>query len=130
MSALAVDYAAAPRPVRMPARPHLVLVPAGPAGDPVRSTQLRLTRSARLLVTSAVALLAAVTVFMATGGMGSAAPAPRQVTVHAGQTLSGIAAHELPSLPLADAIVRIQLANDLATGQVDAGQVLVIPAAG
>ena len=79
-------------------------------------------------MTTAVALLAAMTVFMATGGMGSAAPAPAQVTVHAGQTLSGIAAHELPSLPLADAIVRIQLANDLATGQVDAGQVLVIPA--
>lgn len=48
-------------------------------------------------------------------------------TVSAGQTLSEVAAVQLPSLPVNDAVARIQLANGLNTFQVHAGQSLLIP---
>ena len=49
-------------------------------------------------------------------------------TVRSGQTLSEVAATQLPGLPVADAVARIQVANDLASDQVHAGQILLIPA--
>jgi LysM repeat protein len=48
--------------------------------------------------------------------------------VQSGQTLSEIAATQLPDLPVAEAVAQIQLANDLASDQVHAGQTLRIPA--
>jgi spore coat polysaccharide biosynthesis predicted glycosyltransferase SpsG len=48
--------------------------------------------------------------------------------VSAGQTLSEVAATQLPSLPIRDAVARIQLANGLNASQVHAGQSLLIPA--
>jgi LysM repeat protein len=48
-------------------------------------------------------------------------------TVQPGQTLSGIAAAQLPQLPVADAVARIQVANDLTSSDVHAGQALLIP---
>jgi hypothetical protein len=48
-------------------------------------------------------------------------------SVTAGQTLSGVASTQLPSLPVEDAVARIQLANGMNTSQVHAGQVLLIP---
>lgn len=99
---------------------------AGAAGSaPGRS--LRLTRRGRLTLTLAsTGVVAALVATM--GGLVPAfgeAPA-REVVVRPGQTLSQIAATELPDLPLDRAIVQIQLANQLNTLQVHAGQTLQI----
>jgi hypothetical protein len=60
--------------------------------------------------------------------VGAAAPEiDHATTVSAGQTLSEVAAVQLPSLPIPDAVARIQLANGLNTLQVHAGQSLLIP---
>ena len=59
-------------------------------------------------------------------GAGAAEPT-RTVTVAPGQTLSEVAAAELPELSISDGIVAIQLANRLSTAQVGAGQQLTIP---
>jgi LysM repeat protein len=56
--------------------------------------------------------------------------ADHAVTVGAGQTLSEIAVRELPGMPVANAVAELQLANNLPTNHVHAGQVLVIPARG
>ena len=52
------------------------------------------------------------------------------VTVEAGQTLSSIAARELPDMPVREGVARLQLANGLSSSDVHAGQVLQIPAHG
>ncbi len=132
MSAVALDYAAldyagAPGPVRMPSRPGLVLVPTGAAV--AGHARLRPTRAARLIATVVVTLALAAALSVAAGAWGSAAPDPHSVTVRSGQTLSEIAARELPDLPVGTAVTRIQLANAMSSSQVDAGEVLVIPAA-
>ena len=49
------------------------------------------------------------------------------MTVSSGDTLSEIAARELPGLPIAEGVIEIQLANGLSTAQISAGQALVIP---
>jgi hypothetical protein len=51
-------------------------------------------------------------------------------TVRSGQNLSEVAAQQLPQLPVADAVARIQVANNLTTNQVHSGQALLIPAVG
>ena len=48
-------------------------------------------------------------------------------TVEPGQTLSEIATTELAGLPTAEAVTRIQVANNLSTTHVHAGQTLTIP---
>ena len=60
----------------------------------------------------------------------SATVIDHSTTVQQGQTLSEVAAQQLPQLPIADAVARIQVANDLPTNQVHAGQALLIPAVG
>ncbi len=115
-----------PRP-----RPQLVLVPTG--RDAVRAARadqppLRLTRFGRLVVTLLVSsVLVALGVGFA-GQFASATDAPRSITVQSGQTQSGIAARELPDLPVSDGVVELQLANSLSTSMIHAGQRLVIPA--
>ena len=81
------------------ARPRLRLVPTGPD---VRPTHLRLNRRGRLAVTVVVlAAVLTVTVVLAAGS-GAAEPVPqRTATVTAGQTLSEVAAAQLPDLPIA-----------------------------
>ncbi|HET7476022.1 MAG TPA: LysM peptidoglycan-binding domain-containing protein [Dermatophilaceae bacterium] len=63
--------------------------------------------------------------------LGPAAASPAAIdhatTVRAGQTLSEVAALELPSLPLRQAITELQLVNSLNSSQVHAGQTLLIP---
>ena len=132
-AAVAWDVTAAPvREPRRPARPHLVSVPCG---DEVRAPErapLRLTRAGRLAVTLTV-LVALVAIAVATlaGGASASSPAiDHSTTVRSGQTLSQIAATQLPGLPVADAVARIQVANDLASDQVHAGQTLLIPTVG
>jgi hypothetical protein len=125
----AVDWELAPSPSRMPsrtARPPLRLV--GP--DERRLVPaIGLTRRGRLVITIMVSAAAlALAVGLATS-VGAAAPRiDHATTVSTGQTLSEVAAAQLPSLPINEAVARIQLANDLNSSQVHAGQSLLIPA--
>ncbi|MEO5608195.1 MAG: LysM peptidoglycan-binding domain-containing protein [Ornithinibacter sp.] len=105
-------------------RPHLVVLPGGDQGE---GGGARITRRGRLAL---AAVVMSVLVGIATMGLGSASAtgAPQVLTVRAGQTLSEIAAAELPSMSISQGILAIQLANGLSTAQVGAGQQLVIPA--
>ena len=110
---------------RHPRRPHLVVLPGG--GQQVAATSgVRLTRRGRLALVALVVALAAVLGMVGLRGAGAAEP-PRTVTVEAGQTLSEVAAAELPSMSISEGILAIQLANAMSTAQVSAGQELVIP---
>jgi hypothetical protein len=115
-------------------RPRLVLVPTGPEAAGVaraaRATQppLRLTRFGRLVLALLVAAVVAVLGVGLAGQLASATGEPRTVTVQSGQTLSGVAARELPELTTAEGVVELQVANSLSTTAVHAGQQLVIPA--
>lgn len=112
-----------------PARPALHLVPTGPDVDAGRDG-VRLTRGGRLALTLVVAVVA---VLLVSGLPRAGAPAHsarRVVTVQAGQTLSHVASRELPDLPIGTAVAEIQLANQLNTAHVHAGQQLVIPEVG
>jgi len=117
------------------ARPRLRLVgPDERGGTDERVFALtlpatRLTRRGRLLSTLA-AMVAVVTlaVVPATSVDAAAPQIDHAVTVSAGQTLSEVAAAQLPSLLIQDAVARIQLVNGLNTFQVHAGQSLLIPA--
>lgn len=108
-------------------RDHLRLVPPVAPG-----ATMRLTRRGRLVRTGA--LLALASGLVATVGVARAAgPAeipqpPKAVVVQAGESLWQIARAELPGMPAADAVARIQLANGMSTAQVRAGEHLVIPA--
>jgi hypothetical protein len=129
----AVAWDVAPAPVRVPtrpARPHLTSVPCGDEiVGPLRAP-LRLTRAGRLAITLTVLVAMVVTAFaLLTGGASAAATQiDHSTTVVTGQTLSEVAATQLPQLPVADAVARIQVANDLTSSQVHAGQTLLIPA--
>ncbi|MGV1008760.1 MAG: LysM peptidoglycan-binding domain-containing protein [Dermatophilaceae bacterium] len=130
MGAAACDSLPVP-PVR-PGRPTLRLVPGGADVPTATKTGPRIRR-ARLAVALAVVAVAAVAVLWASGltRAGSASqPVRRVVAVQAGQTLSHIAARELPELPVGTAVAEIQLANRLNTTQVHAGQHLLIPEVG
>lgn len=61
------------------------------------------------------------------GSLASASGEVEQITVRAGQTLSGIAVEYLPELSVRDAVVELQLSNDLSTDQIHVGQTLRIP---
>jgi len=134
----------APESVTMPGpdpRPSLRLVASNGAlsldeylGRPGRGfaqglPAIRLTRRGRLVITM-LALVASASLAMAVATtVGAAPPQIDHVTVvSAGLTLSEIAATQLPTLPINDAVARIQLANGLSTFQVHAGQSLLIPA--
>lgn len=117
-------------------RAHLVLLPTG--RDAVRAARaaraaaqpeppLRLTRLGRFVVALLIATAVAVLGVGLAGQLATASSAPRPVTVVSGDTLSEIAARELPGLPIADAVIEIQLANGLSSSQVHAGQTLLVP---
>ncbi len=124
MSAIAWE----PAEVRAPAptRPTLTLLEGG-GGAGVAGGGLRLTRRGRAVLLVLLAVLVAATVAVTGIGGAGAAPAPHTVTVLAGETLSEVAARELPGLSISDGVVAIQLANRLSTAQVSAGEELVIP---
>lgn len=129
MSAVAWDLSPSPaRSARRPAPPRLVSIPCGERLSAPPAAPLHITRLGRLAITLAVLVVAlAVTVASLTGGASPSAPG-HATTVQPGQTLSEIAALQLPQLPVADAVARIQIANDLPGSHVHAGQSLVIPA--
>lgn len=126
MSAIAWSPADTGHAPALPTRPHLVLIEGG-AGSGPATTGLRLTGRGRLALLALLALaVAAVLVLTGTGGAGATQP-ERTVTVLPGQTLSEVAAAELPGLSISEGIVALQLANSLNTAQVSAGQQLVVP---
>ncbi|MGB3684505.1 MAG: LysM peptidoglycan-binding domain-containing protein [Ornithinimicrobium sp.] len=95
---------------------------AGFASDP----SMVLTRRGRLMRTASILAVVIIVVAVAWTLMGPA-NAGTQVVVQPGQTLSEIAATELPHLSLDRAMVEVQLANQMNTLHVQAGQTLVIP---
>ena len=123
----ATAWEVAPLEVR-PGRPVLHLVTSG--RDAVARPAVRATRFGRLLITAstvAVVTLLAVTIL----GVGSVGVSiDHRITVGTGQTLSQVAAAEMPQLPVTEGVAQIQLANDLNTSQVHAGQELAIPLPG
>jgi LysM domain len=127
----AVAWELAPAPCRMPSRPlrpqlRLVL-PGERVVAPVR-VATRINRRGRLLVTLTVlAAATALGLTVATSVMASGPEIDHATTVSAGQTLSEVAAAQLPGLPISEGVARIQLANGLNTSQVRAGQSLLIP---
>ena len=127
----------APEPARMPSRtlhPPLRLVEPderGCTGERLVSpapTAIRFTRRGRLVVTLMATLVVATLAVVLAASVDAAAPQIDHATrVSAGQTLSEVAAAQLPGLPIPDAVARIQLANALNSSQVHAGQLLLIP---
>jgi hypothetical protein len=127
-AALALDPLALPERKPAPSRPRLQLVPTGPdvVGRPVR-----ISRRGRLARTVGAVLIAAALAWTGVTAVTAGAAAPQHtVTVDAGQTLSSIAARELPDLPVREGVAQIQLANGLSSSDVHVGQVLQIPAIG
>ena len=89
---------------------------------------MRFTRRGRLVITLAATALVVVLAMLLAATVDAAAPEiDHATTVLAGQTLSELAAVQLPSLPIPDAVARIQLVNGLNSSQVHAGQSLLIP---
>ena len=126
----AVAWDVAPAPVRVPARPvrpQLVSVPCGDEVVTRRPAPLKLTRAGRLAITLTVLLTALAIAVAAFSGDASASGIDHSTSVRPGQTLSEVAAEQLPALPIADAIARIQVANNLTSTDVHAGQDLLIP---
>jgi len=106
---------------------HGVLWPDEQAFQPAASAH-HLTRRGRVVMTLMATIAVAVVALALAASVDAAAPQiDHATTVLAGQTLSEVAAAQLPSLPIPDAVARIQLANDLNTSQVHAGQSLLIP---
>jgi hypothetical protein len=129
-AALALDPSIYPEHPSVPARPRLRLVPTGPDIEADRGV-VRLNRRGRLVRTVGAVALAGALGWTVTGAMAAGASTPaHSVTVEAGQTLSAVAARELPDLPVREGVARLQLANGLSSSDVHAGQVLQIPAAG
>lgn len=112
-------------------RPQLRLVPTGDAVVCRPAPRVRLTRRGRLSITlSVLALVAWVAFLLSPGPSVQDLTIDHAVTVSAGQTLSEVADAQLPQLPVTDAMARIQLANNLSSDQVHAGQSLLIPRVG
>ena len=129
----AVAWDVAPAPVRVPvrqARPRLVSLPTGAEVPVGPATPLRLTRAARLALTLTVVVAAVALALALFSGGASATVIDHSTTVQSGQTLSEIAVRELPQLSMAEAVVQLQVANDLTGSNVHAGQTLLIPKVG
>ena len=112
----------------VPRRPRLVVLPGGGQGGAAPSSggSLRITRRGRLALLALA--LSAATALGVSGLSGAGAAEPDLVvTVAPGQTLSEIAASQLPDLSVGNGIVAIQIENELNSAQVTAGQRLVIP---
>jgi len=127
----AVAWGPALTPIRTPARavPRLRLASPGERVSAPECPAVRLSRRGRLLITLMVtAAVLSLTVMLTTPVSAAGSRIDHATTVSVGQTLSEVAAAQLSSLPVNEAVARIQLANDLNTSQVHAGQLLLIPA--
>ena len=122
-------FAPVPSPSSRAIHPRLRLVGPGERVAAPARPRTRPTRRGRLLVTLTVAAATLSLTFMLTTSVSAVGPQiDHATTVSAGQTLSEVAAAELPGLPVDEAVARLQLANGLNTSQVHAGQSLLIPA--
>jgi LysM repeat protein len=129
-AALALDPVVRPERPLSPPRPRLRLVPTGPDVE-AGTHPVRLSRRGRLVRTGAVVALAlALGWTVASTVAAGAVPPLHTVTVGSGQTLSSIAARELPGLPVREGVAQIQLTNGLSSSDVHVGQILQIPARG
>lgn len=111
-------------------RPHLVLVPTGRAAvKAARAARppMHLTRRGRIVVALLVASVVVVVAVILAGRLAVASGEPHVIIVQRGQTLSEIAQRELPQLPIAEGVVRLQVANGMSTPALLAGQTLFIP---
>lgn len=125
-AALAWDVAVAPTSVPT-RRPQLVSVPCGPDLRAAKPVRLRPTRAARLAMTAASVLVVVTAAVAMVSGGASATAIDHSTTVRAGETLSQIAVEQLPQLPVAEAVNRIEVANNLTSSGIHAGQTLLIP---
>jgi LysM repeat protein len=129
-AALALDIARplpGDRPSGLPyARPQLRLVPTGPD---VATIPVRMTRRGRLVRTVLAVAVALAVAWSVVTAVTAGAAGPQVVTVTKGQTLSEIAARQLPDVPVRDAVAAFQLANGLNSSDIHAGQVLRVPVA-
>ena len=107
-------------------RRHLQVVPEVRMRPVTRSGRLRLTRAGRLALTVLITLLLSGVALAVMTPRAVSSP-QRVVTVHAGQTLSELAATLMPEVTPAEGVARIQIANRLNSTHVLAGQQLVIP---
>lgn len=118
-------------PVVRSSRPDLRLVPDLPEAPEQAAVgptaRLRLTRRGYLTIGVIVIAVTAVCGMLIAHAVAPAPTGPASVVVQSGQTLSEVAHHALPQLPVQEAVVRVQLANDLNSLQVSAGQTLLIP---
>lgn len=127
------EVLATPPPGAGPAsrRPSLYAVSAPAAGRGL--APLVLTRRGRLVrFLAAVALVVAAWVAWGVQAS-SAAPVATAVTVTtvtvaAGETLSDIVVREMPGVDVRDGVAMIQIANNLSSSDVLAGQQIAIPA--
>ncbi|AKT51590.1 LysM peptidoglycan-binding domain-containing protein [Arsenicicoccus sp. oral taxon 190] len=117
-------------PACAPGRPHLRLVPTGDDVTERARRRPRITRRGRLALTMTVLVLIALAAASAWSAWAVAAPAgpARSVTVATGESLSQIAAREMPSVRTDQAVLQLVAANHLPSDQVMAGQRLVVPA--
>ncbi len=112
-------------------RPQLVLLPTGReavAAARAARPALRVTRRGRLATSLLVAVAVVLLALAASGTFASASGGPRTLVVESGQTLSQIAASQLPDLPVSEGVISLQLANALSTSHIHVGQRLVVPA--
>ncbi len=125
---IAVDWQ---RPSTVPnGRAQLRLVPP-PAPEAATRTGVRrggLTRRGRLVRTLAVFTVLAVIVLMRVAPLGPGELAvDHAVTVRSGQSLSQVAAEQLPDMPVAEAVRQLRSLNDLSGDVIYAGQSLLVP---
>jgi LysM domain len=81
----------------------------------------------RRLVTAVAALACAVAFLLGEAIPSRGSAPPRHHTVHAGETLWGIAEHAYPGHDPREAVYRIRAANDIPGSAIVAGEELVLP---
>jgi hypothetical protein len=114
----------------------LTTISARTASRPIELAPVRMTSRGRIVFVLALVLVAFLAVSLlrtgtqAGAGTASTGSATRTVTVHTGETLWQIALQVAPSVDPRDTIDRIRDLNSLDTTVVQAGQRLIVPAAG
>ena len=91
--------------------------------------KLVLTRRGRLVRTFVVAFFIALLALMAAARLGAPGEVEtaRTAVVGQGQSLTDVAARELPQIPLDEAVMTLRVFNDIGGTSVQAGQALRIP---
>lgn len=88
----------------------------------------RSLRGRRARLAAGAAALSAAALVLIGGAAGGASSPPRHVTVHAGDTLWGIAVASYGSSDVAEHVHDIEVASHLAGAELSPGEVLTLPA--